>query len=102
MNNTTLSPTYEPKASIHDMGIVFKLNAPQDLSYMATALTPLVSMGVLSKRTAMENLLIVANPDQEEERIATEQEQQAQYNRATFESDTFPGMTDESETDTAE
>lgn len=102
MNNTTLSPNYEPKASIHDMGIVFKLNAPQDLSYMATALTPLVSMGVLSKRTAMENLLIVANPDQEEERIAAEQEQQAQYNRATFESETFPGMTDESETDTAE
>lgn len=102
MFNPSLSPTYEPKASIHDMGIVFKLNAPQDLSYMSTALTPLVSMGVLSKRTAMENLLIVANPDQEEERIAREQEQQAQYNRATFESDTFPGMTNESETDTAE
>lgn len=100
MFNTALSPTYEPKASIHNMGIVFKLNAPQDLSYMSTALTPLVSMGVLSKRTAMENLLLVANPDQEEERIAREQELQAQYNRASFETDTFPGMTDE--TDSAE
>lgn len=102
MFNTTLSPTYEPKAQVHDMGIVFKLNAPQDLSYMATALTPLVSLGVLSKRTAMENLLIVADPDQEEERIDTEQEAQAAYNRAEFESDTFPGMTDETDADSAE
>lgn len=100
--NTALSATYEPKAQIHDMGIVFKLNAPQDLSYMATALTPLVSLGVLSKRTAMENLLIVANPDQEQERIDKERTEDAEFNRATFESDTFPGMTDESQTDSAE
>ena len=97
MHNPSLNPAYEPLAQISKMDIVFRLNAPQDLSYMATALTPLVSMGVLSKRTAMENLLIVADPDQEQERIATEQEQQAQYNRAEFESD-YTGMTDADDT----
>ena len=97
MHNPSLNPSYEPLAQISKMDIVFRLNAPQDLSYMATALTPLVSMGVLSKRTAMENLLIVADPDQEQERIATEQEQQAQYNRAEFESD-FTGMTNAEDT----
>lgn len=54
LHNPSLNPTYEPLAQISKMDIVFRLNAPQDLSYMATALTPLVSMGVLSKRTAME------------------------------------------------
>ena len=97
MHNPSLNPSYEPLAQISKMDIVFRLNAPQDLSYMATALTPLVSMGVLSKRTAMENLLIVADPDQEQERIATEQEQQAQFNRAEFESD-YTGMTDADDT----
>ena len=43
----------------------------------------------------MKNLTTLA--DQEQERIATEQEQQAQYNRAEFESD-FTGMTDADDT----
>lgn len=98
MYNTSLSPTYEPRAGIQDMRIVFKLNAPQDLSYMATAFTPLISSGVLSKRTAMESLTIVADPEQERERIDAERQSDAEFNRATFESETFPGMTDESDT----
>ena len=95
--NASLSPTYEPTASISDMRIVFKLNAPQDLSYMATSLAPLISAGVVSRRTAMENLLLISDADQEQERIDRERTEDAEYNRATFESDTFPGMVNEAD-----
>ena len=87
MHNPTRSPEYMPLAKIEDMRITFKLNAPQDLSYMATALTTLVNSGVISKATARANLSIIADPEREKELIDAERKEDAEYNRRAFEDD---------------
>lgn len=87
MHNPTLSPVAKTDTDIPSMQIVFRLNSPQDLSYMAQSLTTLVGSEIISKQTARANLMIVEDPDEEAERIKTEREEDDERNRATFDSD---------------
>ena len=87
LNNTTGSPDYEPKANIGAMNIKFKFNTPQDLSYMSTALTQLVTAGILSKDGARRALSIITDADVEAEKVDSEADAQAERNRAAFEDD---------------
>ena len=101
MHNPTRNPSYMPRAAIEDMKITFKLNAPQDLAYMSTALTTLINSGVISKATARANLSIIADPEREKELIDAERKEDAEYNRQMFEQ-TAPFMDsgdDDSDTD---
>lgn len=96
MHNATRSPTYEPQADIGAMKIVFKLNAPQDLSYMGTSLVQLVSADIISKRTARDNLLIVTDSEQEAGLIKAEKEEEGGSEQEAFEEDyTHKEETDE-------
>lgn len=87
LNNTTGSPDYEPKSNIGAMNIKFKFNTPQDLSYMSTALTQLVTAGILSKDGARRALSIITDADVEAEKVDNEADAQAERNRAAFEDD---------------
>lgn len=97
MNNPSQSPSYEPRADIGGMNIVFKHNVPQDLSYMSTALTQLTGAGIMSKDTARQVLTVIADADAEKEKVDSEAEQDVERNRASFEDDysTTPQNMDE-------
>lgn len=87
LNNPAVQPGYTPKADISQMHCIFKYNSPQDLSYMATALTTLVGAGILSKDTARKNLSIVADAESEAEKVGQESEADAEIQRLSFEAD---------------
>ena len=104
INNSALSPDYETKCDIGAMSIRFRFNSPQDVSYAATAYTTAISGGFLSKQTAMENLSIVEDAQQEMERIQREQDEATERQKALFEDDyaqnqggTFPDDVSEDE-----
>lgn len=87
MNNPSVSPLYEPQTDISAMRIIFKLSIPQDLSYMAQALSTLVQSGILSKDTARQNLTIVADSDIEKEKVDSEADADSERQRMAFEDD---------------
>lgn len=87
LNNPAVQPGYTPKADISQMHCIFKYNSPQDLSYMATALTTLVGAGILSKDTARKNISIVADAESEAEKVGQESEADAELQRLSFEAD---------------
>lgn len=87
LHNSLNSPTWESMTDIGAMRIQFRLNAPQDLSYMGTSLTTLVGAEIISKQTARDNLLIVTDSDEEAERIRAEREEEGQIERQSFEDD---------------
>ena len=94
------SPTYEPLSDIGSMRIKFKVNSPQDLSYMATSLSQLVTSGIISKDTARKSLSIVNDSTVEGEKVDAEADAQAERNRMAFESDfEMPPKMDVSEED---
>lgn len=100
MHNPSMSPTYEPMADIARMNIMLSMNTPQDLSYLATALSTLVASQIVSKDTARRNVYIVDDPEREAERIAEESEQSSSEQSSMFE-DPYgtPPMREEPETD---
>ena len=88
INNPTMNPSYEPTADIDHMTIVFNLNAPQDLSYMATAITQLTGGGkVMSLQTARGLVSAIPDPDIETELVNEENEEEAQRTRDTYDYD---------------
>ena len=106
MFNGTASVDYQPKCDIGEMAIKFRFNTPQDLSYATTAFTTAIGGGFLSKQTAMENLSIVEDAEQEMERIKREQDEDAErqaqafgndYTQAGMDSMTPEDLTDEDE-----
>ena len=82
-----MSSDSDTGTDISAMKIIFKLNSPQDLSYMATALTSLVSDGIISKTTARANLLIVRDATEEAELVSAERDEEDMRNKAMFEDD---------------
>lgn len=86
-NNPARNPAYVPMADLGAMKVIFKLSVPQDLSYMASALTQLTGAGIISKDTARQNLIIVADSDIEKDKVEKEAENDAQKMRMAFESD---------------
>ena len=88
INNPTMNPSYEPTADIDHMTIAFNLNAPQDLSYMATAITQLTGGGkVMSLQTARGLLSAIPDPETETELVNEENEEEAQRTRDTYDYD---------------
>lgn len=87
LHNPMRTPDKDTGTDISAMKIVFKLNSPQDLSYMASALTTLVSDGIISKATARANLLIVRDANEEAELVSAERDEDDARNKATFEDD---------------
>ncbi|MFA7184958.1 MAG: phage portal protein [Victivallales bacterium] len=93
LNNPSLSPSYKPVTDLGAMRIVFKLNAPQDLSYMSSALSQLVQNGILSKDSARRSLDVVNDADDEKEKVSHEADEDSARARSSFEDDysTTPG-----------
>lgn len=87
MHNATLSDDWKTETDIQSMSITFHLNIPQDLSYMATALTTLTGSEIISKQTARDNLMIVPDSEEEAERIRKERDEDDERNKAVFEDD---------------
>lgn len=85
LNNASLSPGYEPRADIAKMSIQFNYNTVQDVSYMASAISQLVSIGVMSKQTAMEVLSIIEDPEVEKERVEKDSEDAIKQAQAMYE-----------------
>ena len=90
IHNPTLNPAYRPAADLSRLTVTLNPNTPQDVSYMATALTQLTAAGIVSKDTARRNLSIVDDPQEEAEKVAEEQAQDAERSSAAFE-DPFGG-----------
>jgi len=88
LNNPSMSPGYEPRADIDSMVITFNLNAPQDLSYIATALTQLTGGGkVMSLQTARTLVSVIPDPEKETELVEAEEDASAQRTRETYDYD---------------
>lgn len=88
LNNPTMNPNYQPVADIDHMTITFNLNAPQDVSYMATAITQLTGgKQIISAQTARGLLSFVEDPDEETERVEQEQAADAERTRRTYDYD---------------
>ncbi len=114
LNNPTINPDYEPIADIDNMLITFNLNAPQDLSYISTAVTQLTGSKIMSKQTARAIITVIPDPEAEAELVKAESEEEAELTRDTFDYDAVdaqrkkPPMTegdedeDSTETDTEE
>ena len=74
LSNSMRSPTYTPMANIAEMTIHFNLNAPQDVQYLATALTTLTGgKTLLSRRTAMENIEYIDDVNAELDELKKEE-----------------------------
>lgn len=101
INNPTMSPAYEPQADIENMAIEFNLNAPQDLSYMATSVSTLVGCGVMSKETARTIISDIPDPEAEAERVEAEQRASLEATRDTYGSDFADRMRKDDEEDDA-
>lgn len=90
MHNPTLNPAYKPQADLSKMDVTLNPNTPQDVSYMATALTQLTAAGIVSKDTARRNLSIVDDPEEEAKRVEDEQRAEGESMSSAFE-DPFGG-----------
>ena len=107
MNNPSMSVGYEPRTDIESMDIIFQFNAPQDLSYMATALTQLTSSGIMSKATARMQISAIPDPIEEAELVEEEASSASSSDAMSFEDDATrslgrmqnPPMDDEDEDD---
>ena len=87
MNNPTMDPNYTPMADIENMVITFNLNAPQDLSYVASAVTQLVGSQILSRQTARAIISVIPDPEKEGELVDEEAETDIERARAPFDAD---------------
>lgn len=87
INNPTIGLNYEPRAVIGEMQIIFNLNAPQDLSYIANALTQLVGANIMSLQTARTLVSAIPDPDNETELVNQEQGEAMERTRDTFDYD---------------
>ena len=85
--NPSMSEGYEPRSEIADMTVSFNLNAPQDLSYIATALTQLTGSNILSRKTARRLVAVIPDPDAEDELVEEEENANAERTRDTFDYD---------------
>lgn len=94
LNNASAKEGYKPRANIAKMAIQFNYNVVQDVSYMATAVSQLVSIGVMSKETAMEVLSVIEDPKLEMERVAKDSEEAMKQAQSMYE-DSYQGMDDE-------
>ena len=105
LNNPTMNPNYTPLADIDHMTITFNLNAPQDLSYIATALAQLTGSKIMSLQTARTMVSDIPDPEQETELVREESEQEAALVRDTYDYDEIDAnrqkdLNDDDETDT--
>ena len=88
INNPTMNPSYTPVADIDRMTITFNLNAPQDISYIASALSQLTGGAkILSAETARTLVSAIPDPKAENELVAAESEEDAARMRDTFDYD---------------
>lgn len=88
LNNPTMNPNYKPVADIDGMVITFNLNAPQDLSYVAAALSQLTGGGkVMSLQTARTLISAIPDPQAETELVNQENQEDAERTRDTFDHD---------------
>lgn len=87
LNNPTNSEGYTPRADLEHTDIIFQFNAPQDLSYMATALTQLTASGIMSKATARRQLAVIPDPVEEAELVDEEESAQGDVYQQSFEDD---------------
>ncbi len=85
INNPTMSIGYEPTANIDEMRITFNLNTPQDLSYIATALTQLTGGSkIMSTKTARTLVSAIPDPEKENELVEEENKRAMETTRDTF------------------
>ena len=91
INNPTMNPDYQPIAVIDEMIITFNLNAPQDLSYMATALTQLTGGKIMSLQTARTLVPDIPDPKKEAKLVEEEQDEEAVRTRNTYDYDGVMG-----------
>lgn len=87
LNNPSMSLAYIPRTDIESMDIIFQFNAPQDLSYMATALTQLTASGIMSKATARMQISAIPDPIKEAELVEEESQSQSDADAYAFEDD---------------
>ncbi|MGN0138413.1 MAG: hypothetical protein ACI381_07395, partial [Candidatus Methanomethylophilaceae archaeon] len=65
----------------------FQFNAPQDLSYLATALSTLTGAGIMSKATARLQIAAIPDPSEEEELVDEESRKSSEGMASSFEDD---------------
>lgn len=85
--NPQSSPSYRPRADIDSMDVLFQFNAPQDLSYLASALTQLTGAGIMSKATARMQISAIPDPVEEAELVRSEQSEEGDILGSSFEDD---------------
>lgn len=90
LHNPTLNPNYEPVADLRGLTVNLSMNTPQDLFYISTALSTLVSTGIISKDTARRNIYLVDDPEEEARKIEEEQTKENELSSAAYE-DPFGG-----------
>lgn len=87
INNPSMNPGYTTQVEIESMMITFNLNAPQDLSYIATALTQLTGSKIMSLQTSRRLVSAIPDPDKEDELVKEEVEEEAERTRETYDYD---------------
>lgn len=87
LNNPANAEGYVPKTDLGGIDIVFQFNAPQDLSYLATALSTLTGAGIMSKQTARMQIAAIPDPAEEAELVKVEADEDADRNAGAFEDD---------------
>ena len=87
MYNPANTPGYEPRTDMDGIDIVFQFNAPQDLSYLATALSTLTGAGIMSKATARLQIAAIPDPSEEEELVDEETRRSSEGMASSFEDD---------------
>ena len=70
--NPSVDPAYSPQTDLGSIDIIFQFNAPQDLSYLATALSQLTGSGIMSKATARMQISAIPDPIEEAELVEQE------------------------------
>lgn len=102
LNNPSMAPGYKPVADIEDMTITFNLNAPQDINYMATALSQLTASKIVSLQTARKVLSVIPDPEQEEELVDSESKRTEERTMMTYGYDPVDRMRQQDDDDTDE
>lgn len=87
LHNPSNSEGYAPITDMGGMDILFQFNAPQDLSYLATALSALTGAGIMSKATARMQIAAIPDPAEEAELVRSEADEDATRNAGAFEDD---------------
>lgn len=108
LNNPANALGYEPRTNMAGIDIIFQFNAPQDLSYLATALSTLTGAGIMSKRTARMQISAISDPEKEAELVKVEADEDADRSAGAFEDDftgslsRIPALEEEEETEDEE